>query len=230
MTFWEFLAIGRRRWRAILLGLLLTVPFGAYALMVPGVYSMQVDVVFMNPHGPADANSFGWGGQSLISTAGVVARVVGGTDASQQPVSDRATLPGIGVRHGYSVRLPNIGGQWAYNFEQPLLDVEAVGSSPSEVQATMARTVERINDELTGLQRAQGVGPDEMIRTRLSPPNPQLRYNNGSRVRSFAAVLVIGLGLMISCVVVASRWPRMLRPRHGLMPAPRQRAGSGSPR
>lgn len=209
MTFWELLVIGRRRWWATLLGLLLTMPFAAYAVRTPGVYSMQVDVVFMNPHGAADVNSFGWGGESLIGTAGVVARIVSKANADRQPVSDQAMLAGLGVKHGYSVRLPNVGGQWAYNFEQPLLNVEAVGSSPTEVRATLAATVQRINDELVRLQRAQSVGPDEMLRTRLSPPEPDLRYSNGSRARALVAVLIIGLGLVISCVVVAARWNRM---------------------
>lgn len=210
MTGWDLLVTIRRRWWVALGGVLATALLGLHVLHAPGVYHQQVDVVFMWPQASKSANTFQYGTQSLINTAGIVGTVVGDTQAGTQPVSDTATLVGEGITHGYSVRLPNSGGQWAYNFDRPMLNVETVGSTPAEVQQMTTAVVARINDELLALQRNEQVRPDLMVRTRLSPPTLNIIYSNGSRTRALAASLLLGVGLTVAVVLAVDR--RLRRP------------------
>jgi hypothetical protein len=225
VTLWEVFAALRRRWVVAVVGLLVTISAGLYVKQVPGVYHQQVDVVFMWPAVPENQseNTFQYGTASLIKTAGVIARVVSDRSAGAQTTSDTATLVGQGVTHGYSVRLPNSGGQWAYDFEHPLLSVESVGTSPAEVRATTAAAVARINAELARIQREEGVAPGLMVRTRLSPPTPVMSYGTGSRVRALAVSQLLGFGLTVTLVVGVDRAAR----RRAEIRAARARARGG---
>src|SRR5262249_50377187 len=148
MTLWDALNALRHRWYATLAGAAATMLAALWVMGLPGVYHAQVDVVFMWPQGSQQANTFQYGSQSLINTAGVVGAIGGGSASGAAPVSDTVTLVGEGITHGYSVRLPNAGGQWAINFTSPMLDVQASGSSPAEVQRTLATVIARINTVL----------------------------------------------------------------------------------
>lgn len=198
MTLSRAAVVVRRRWWVVLLGIALTAGAGVYVQRAPGVYYQQVNVVFLWPQPPQNQeNSFQYGSSSLIRTAGVVARAVGGR-AEASTVSETATLAGKGVRHGWSVRLPNSGGQWAFDFEQPVLSVEAVGTTPEEAAATTAGVVGRINGELAALQRSERVQASLMIRTRLSPPTPVLQYAGGNRPRALLMSQLVGLILTLT--------------------------------
>jgi hypothetical protein len=207
----------RRRWWIALLGTVLTAGAAVAVQHAPGVYYEQVDVVFLWPQPPENQeNTFQYGSKTLIQTAGVVARAVGGPEGATT-ASDTATLAGQGVEHGWSVRLPNSGGQWAFNFDQPVLSVEAVGTTPAEVTATAATAMARINAELTALQRAEGVPTSLMIRTRMSPPTPLLQYGQGSRGRAVLGTLLLGVGLTLAAVRLVDR---RLRRRETDLPGP----------
>jgi len=216
VTPWDVLSALRRRWYVTLSGAVATMLAALWVMMLPGVYHAQVDVVFMWPQGHQHANTFQYGSQSLINTAGVVAAIIAGSASGAQPVSDTVTLVGEGITHGYSVRLPNAGGQWAINFTSPVLDVQASGSSPAEVQGTLAAVIARINAVLHEQQAAEGVPRELMIHTRLSPPTPQLLYGKGSRVRALGATFLIGCGVTVAAALAADR---RLRTRHQAAPS-----------
>lgn len=207
----------RRRWWIALVGVVLTLAACVLVKDAPGVYYQQADVVLMWPQPPQNKeNTFQYGNKTLIKTAGVVARAVQGHEGAMT-VSDTATLAGQGIRHGWSVRLPNSGGQWAYDFEEPVLSVEAVGTTPREASATTTVVVSRINAELASLQRAEGVPSWLMIRTRLSPPTPVLHYAAGSRGRAVLMTLFIGVTFTLTAVRLVDR---RLRRQEGGRPTP----------
>src|SRR6266496_792258 len=110
MTMWDLLEAVRRRWYATLAGVAATGMVALWVLMLPGVYDAQADVVFMWPQSQKNGNTFQFGSETLIKTAGVIGAIVSGEGAGVQVVSDTVTLVGEGVTHGYSVRLPNAGG------------------------------------------------------------------------------------------------------------------------
>jgi hypothetical protein len=205
VTPWDVLGALRRRWYVTLSGAVATILAALWVMTLPGVYHAQIDVVFMWPQGHQHANTFQYGSQSLISTAGAVGAVVTGSASGAQPVSDTVTLVGEGITHGYSVRLPNTGGQWANNFPSPVLDVQASGSSAAEVQRTLATVIARINAVLHEQQAEEGVPEQLMIRTRLSPPTPQLLFDKGSRVRALGATFLIGCGVTVAAALAVHR-------------------------
>lgn len=179
----------------VLVGLLVSGCFGLYFAHRPGVYWSQVQVLFVAPKSVANPNGLSVSSESLIITAGVIAKIVGSSPQGPSVVSDSVTLVGEGVRHGYGVRLPNSGGQFATNFDQAALDVQAAGTSVAEVSATLNRVLNRITTELADLQSAAGVAKVNLIRSQLSPPTPPIYYQAGSKTRALAITLVIGVGL-----------------------------------
>jgi hypothetical protein len=196
----------RRFWPVALVGLLTSVCAGVWIAHRPGVYYEQINVIFIMPATPDSGNALQNGSDNLIRTAGLVARLVTNDWSGPEPVSDSATLLGEGVRSGYSVRLPNAGGQWAYNFDKPQLNVEVVGTTPAEVRSTMTQVLARVNGTLAGLQDSQSVRPSLRIQTRLSPPSASVEYVTGSRARTFAVTVVLELALTLAALFALERW------------------------
>jgi hypothetical protein len=212
VTVWDMFGAVRRRWWLALIGLVATVAAGLYVQNAGGVYYQQVDVLFIWPQVPENTgNTFQYGTASLIKTAGVVGKIVSDSHSEAQVTADTATLVGEGVRHGYSVRLPNSGGQWALNFERPVLHVETAGTSLEEVEQTTATVLKRINTELAALQKSEGVPAELMVRTQLNPSMPSAEYGSGSKIRALLATQLLGFALTITAVLVGDRWLRRRR-------------------
>ena len=82
----------RRRWWIAMLGTVLTLVAAFAVQHAPGVYYQQVNVVFMWPQPPQNKeNTFQYGSNTLIKTAGVVARAVSGREGATT-VSETALL------------------------------------------------------------------------------------------------------------------------------------------
>ncbi len=178
----------------VLVGILLSGCFGLYFARRPGVYWSQVQVLFVAPKSVANPNGLSVSSESLITTAGVVAKMVGSSPPGPSVVSDSVTLVGEGIRHGYGVRLPNSGGQFATNFDQAAIDVQAAGTSVAEVSTTLNSVLGKVNSSLDELQSQAGVAKVNLIRAQLSPPTPPIYYQTGSKTRAMAITLVIGGG------------------------------------
>lgn len=213
MSVWELPRVLRRNWPVALVGIVTSLCVGVWVAHTPGVYYEQVNVIFLMPETPDSGNALQNGNDNLIRTAGVVARLVTNDWSGPEPVSDSATLLGEGVRRGYSVRLPNVGGQWAYNFDKPQLNVEVVGTTPAEVHGTMTRVLAKVNATLSNLQVSQGVRPSLRIQTRLSPPSSSVEYVTGSRARAFSVIVVLELGLTLAVLLALERWRARRLPR-----------------
>jgi hypothetical protein len=97
------------------------------------------------------------------------------------------------VRFGWSVHLPNTGGQWATNFAEPAVIVEAVASSAEQVRALTADVLARVHTALTRLEDETGVAPINRIVLALSPQAPVVLYIAGSAKRAATTVIALGL-------------------------------------
>jgi hypothetical protein len=204
MTIWQFGEVLRRQWLVCLIGALLASGFMFHLATLNGLYYEQVNVIFLPP-AQVDTNALQNPTASLIGTAGVISQIVAGPDSGTTPVSQNATLVGTGVKHGYSVRLPNDGGQWANNFTQPVLDVEVVGTSEGEVTATMDKAIALINTELDKRQNGFGVDAKNRIHTRRDPVISAVSHSKGSPIRSLAAALLLCSGLTAAAAVMVDR-------------------------
>lgn len=208
MTIWTLISAARRQWPIVLGCVLLTLAGLFWAATRPGVYYQQVQVVFVPPTPPNSPNAYQRLSGSAILTADRIARELGLDPRSPQPVSPHVSIVDQGIRDGSIVRLPNSGGQWANNFEDPVLDVQVAGSDPGTVSRTSAALVKRIQDRMLADQTAVHVPAGLRISTFLSPPSPPIFYARGSTGRALVAVLVLGLLLTALAVVVADRWSR----------------------
>jgi hypothetical protein len=201
----------------VVCGALLSVLAVGYVRSLPGVYWSQVNVLFLLPQNDATPNSLQFQNDSLVSLAGIVGKSSSVGGARSAPTSDGVTLVGEGIYNGYSMDLPNSGGQWAINYDRPLLDVQASGSTPEEVTARMKAVIARIEENLADRQAKAGVSERSLVTTRLSPPVMPMYYNPGSHVRAMGATLLLCLSGTAVAVVVVDR--RRARRRVGRDPA-----------
>jgi hypothetical protein len=218
MTTADVLALVRRRWYVVLLALLVTVLALQAVRDARPVYWAEAEVTLLSPPAPGGPNELTTSTQGLVAMAGLVVADVQAGEA-QPAVSDSVDLPGLGVRDGWNVRLPNVGGQWEPNFDRPVVDVQVVAATPSEASARLAGLVADVQRALDDRQAADGVPPVARIRT-ASVEHVQVVRVDGSRSR--AAVMVLLLGLAGS-VVAAQLVDAALRRRRRA-----DAAGSGS--
>jgi hypothetical protein len=194
-----------RRWAAfvVALGLLLTATISYRIVRKPGVYWAQVNVIFLAPASGLYPNTLLNTSEGVIALAGVVGKMVDPDAVAARVVSPTVRLANQGIRHGWSVTLPNDGGQWANNFDKALLDVQAVGSTAAEVNGTVNRLISQINLTLSGLQ-AQ-VPRVDRVTTQLNPSQVQVFYDAGRRLRALAASLAVGLAVTVVAGVYVRR-------------------------
>jgi hypothetical protein len=201
----------RQRWQLFttyVVGAFVTLLAAAHFAQIRGVYWSEVQVVFLAPTSTVNPNVLQITPSSLIATAGIVAQTVDHSDSTVRVSSTAVTLAGEGIEKGYAVTLPNSGGQWANNYTQALLDVQVVGPTFAEVSQRLTQLVHEINQSLSTLQQDAGVAPVNLIRTQLSPPNPPVYIQSGSRMRAGIATVALGFGL----TAVAASWLRRRGP------------------
>lgn len=201
MTSADVVAILLRRWYIVIAGLALTA--GAIFAFAerPGVYSTQADVLFLAPKSANNPNPIEVSSESLIATAGLVSHIIGDRRATPPTASSEVTLTGKGVRKGYSIRLPNSGGQWVNSFDRPVLDVQVAGPSEAWVRATLAQQILAIDNALGSLQRNDGIAQENLISTSLTPQVAKVVYSRGDPKRAITAILILGTTLTVLAAV-----------------------------
>jgi len=211
MTVWGLLGACRRAWLLVVIGLALTAGVVFAVARDPGVYWAQTNVTFLQPPSTRYPNPLSAGSGSLIATAGLVEREVNNGTAAMATVSASITLVDEGVLDGTMIQLPNSGGQWAYNFARPVLDVQAVASTPNTVRQRMAKLQSSIQTTLDRLQDEAGVDTFDRITLQPSPIEINIRYSRGDPHRAAAVSTLLGVGLTIAAVVVVERRRRAHR-------------------
>jgi hypothetical protein len=200
-----------RRWYIVAVGLACIAMMMVGAMGRAGVYTTQVDVVFLAPANPVGANILESSQDSLIYFAAIVATEVNEGKRAPRLSSATATLFGTGVRDGYSVALPNTGGQWANNFSRPVLDVQVVGPSAEKVRDVLAAVLGKIDTVAADHERAAGAPPATWITTELAPATPAVSYVSGQPRRGAMAIGMLGFAATALAAVRLDRW-RARRP------------------
>jgi hypothetical protein len=186
-------------------GVLATLVAAAAAAHTKGVYYSREQLRFLAPTGEGNTNTLQLSPRSMVMVAGAVGQMID-DDQGPRAASQNVTITGMGISNGWSVTLPNTGGQWANNYTNPYLDVQVAGPSATEVATTMRSLVTRINAALARLQRAQHVARVNLIRTQLSSlGSPPIYYQRGSRMRAVLAVLALGFGVTAAGTGAARR-------------------------
>lgn len=201
MTVWDLMGACRRHFMVFVVGLLFTAGMGVWVSSQEGVYWAQSDMIFLGPTSSRFPNSLSSGSESLIGTASIVKNRVGLGDDLKATSSASITLVDDGVHDGTLVRLPNFGGQWSDSFSQPVLDIQAVGSSPDVVNERMQFMQLRITQALKEMQDEAGVDKYNRIQIQASPNKIEVVYVQGSRMR--AVIITTLLGISFSLMLVA---------------------------
>ena len=126
MTLWDFFSACLRRWPIVLVGVLCTGLAVFAGLSDKGVYYTRTQIVFLAPSSTYYPNSLATQSEDIVDTAGVVAKKVTGPVPVTKYASADVTLVGIGIRDGWSLVVPDTGGQWGTNFQSQILNLEIV--------------------------------------------------------------------------------------------------------
>lgn len=219
MTLWDLVRAALRRWPVLLAGAVATLGVVYLTTLDDGVFWSRTQVVFLAPPSTAYPNALRTTSEDLIITAGVVAKAVTGPDEVTKYASPDATLVGEGVRDGWSVRLPDTGGQWATHFAEQVLYVEVVGATADEVGARQDVIIAQIAEELDRLQREAGVAPVNDITVTVAPESTVVHHVQGSRPRSAGMAGLLGACATLVLIVALEARGRVSR-ASGHVPRP----------
>jgi hypothetical protein len=204
---------GLRRWIALALVVLATGLAVVNVQLTPGVYWARTEVVLLGPPNQVRPNKLDSNSAGLIATAGLIEREMRATRTSIPATSNEVTLVDQGVYDGEQVRMPNYGGQWATNFDQPVIDLQASAASPQVVRDRMLGMIAQAQAILRRRQDEAHVAPANRISIALSPAQIRVNYSAGAKPRAQAVLLLVGALLAAGCA-------RGLLPRR----SPKQRA------
>lgn len=96
----------------MLVGIVLTMAAGLLAVQDRTVFWTRAEVIFLVPQNEYNPNALRAASESVVITAGAVAKSVLGPDEVTKYSSSDVTLVGTGVREGWSISQPDTGGQW----------------------------------------------------------------------------------------------------------------------
>lgn len=213
MTLPELFRALFRFWPVLLTGLVLTPAAGYIAISGDGVYFTRTEVIFLAPTSSLYPNALRTQSEDIIVTAGVVAKIVTGPDRVTKFTSPDVTLVGMGVTEGWSLRLPDTGGQWATNFATQRLVLDIVAPSQDDVRAKQAEVLGQISDALAELQRAEDVDPVNDITAAAAPQTSVIYHVGGNRYRALGMTALVGAGVTVGVVVFLEQG--RLRRRNG---------------
>ena len=186
MTLWDLIRVLARYWAVVLVGAMCTVGAGLAAISGEGVFFSRTELVFLAPTSNLYPNALRTQSEDIIDTAGVVAKRVSGPGRVTKFASTDVNLVGLGVRDGWSLRLPDTGGQWATNFATQMLLLDVVGPTREAVQSRQASLAARVQHELDRLQRDAQVAPVNDITVIAAPQSAAIYHVGGSRPRALA--------------------------------------------
>ena len=204
-----------RHWMVVLIGAACTMGVALLVVRDDGVYFSRTYVTFLAPTSTNYPNALRTQSVDVIDTAGVVGKRISGPGRVTKFASPDVTLVGLGVRDGWSLQLPDTGGQWATNFATQTLVLDVVGPSREVVQERQEALVVRIQQELNLMQRDAGVNPRNDITAIPAPQSVTVHHVAGSRPRALGMAAVLGVGVTAAAVLALER--RAPRPGRRLL-------------
>jgi hypothetical protein len=206
MTLVQALRALGRRWYVVLVGAMLTAAAALAATQVGGVYTARTEVRFVPPVGWAVAgNTFTDSAASLVGFARLVEQTMTDGVGGQVFAAPETPLYGSGARDAAMIYVPNFGGQWAPNYNQPEIVVDVVGASPGEVDERVRALTARVAEVVDERQDEMGVAADQRITTYANPAVPEVSYAGANRTRALAGIAILGAGLSVAAALVTDR-------------------------
>lgn len=232
MSIWDVVQAFRRHWSVVVVAVAVALLVSHAAVTAPGAYWSRAEVTFLAPTSTINPNALRTTSSDLVVTAAVVARRVNGNVTWNKMADPAATIVGQGNLDGWSVHVPDHGGQWSRVYPRQVLDVQVSGPTAEAVRQRQAALLARIDAELADLQ--EGVVDAERITTKVVPATPPVHHVTGSRIRALAMTWVLcGAGALAAVLLLEPYdarwgWPvRVRRPRR--RPVRPRRAGRAEP-
>lgn len=192
MTLSDLIRAHLRRWPIVLIGMIAALAMAFLATRADPVYHARTEMVFLAPTSLKHPNELVTGSESIIITAGIVAKRLNGADAGPQ-FNSQIVIPVGAPDLGQDtwIRLLDNGNQWVSNFDDQILLIDAIGATPEEAELRVVDAATRVSTELRALQEAQKVDPVNYISTRMSPAEPRVAEITPSRVRAAGMALLL---------------------------------------
>lgn len=214
MTLANILRLLARRWYVILVGLLLTGGWAAVALQTTGVYTARTTITLMAPAAWAVAgNSLTDPATTVVGFARVVEKTIRESPTGQLFASADTPLYGSGIREGELVYLPNAGGQWAPNYNRPVLIIDVVGTTSERVAERVDALTAEVAAVIEERQDAFGVAEDQRIRWQADPETPEVAYVGNNRTRMLGGIVALGCAMSAAAAVAVDVLVRRRRER-----------------
>jgi len=205
MTFWELLRAILRYWPVVLAGALCTAAAGMAVMSDEGVFFTRTEILFLAPTSPSNPNALRTQSEDVIDMAGVVAKRISGPGEAQKFAAPDVTLVGLGVRDGWTIRLPDTGGQWSSNFATQRLVLDVVGPTMEAVRERQRELLDRVSTELSSLQTEMGVDVVNEITSMAAPETTVVFHAGSDRPRALGMTLALGLGATLAIIVGLDR-------------------------
>jgi hypothetical protein len=202
-------AVSQRRWLIRLVSMLcvFVTLLGCYAVHErKGVFWSRVNVRLLLPSSSQNPNVLRNSSHSLIMTAGLIALIADPSGGKTGLADQSVTLASEGLRHGWAVTMLNSGGQWVNNFDQPAVQVEAVGTTVAEVTQEMQTALSRVDNALKAQEAKADIDPNTAIGLVNSTSPSPMYYQGGSQIRGLAGVIALGLIVTLSARTILRRW------------------------
>jgi len=199
VTLVELLGALLRRWPVTLLGAALSLAFAYQAAQISPVYLARSQVAFTAPQSLKNPNELVTQAESVINTAGIVAKRIEGPAPPLLYASVDVNPVGAPTGGDTWIRLPHSGSQWVPTFDDQVLLVDTVGDTPERARSLMDAATLRIAATLDALQRGERTDPINDISTLASPVH--VTQLGGSRTRATGMTLLIGMALTGTVVV-----------------------------
>lgn len=177
----------------ILVALTATVAWQVYER--PGVYWASTKVVLTAP---------GEAGDDFVSGTNRAVELAGVVDASinEGRSLDRLTSPDVSIidqqiYDGWVVSQPNHGGQWADDYREATLLVQASGPTEQVVEDRLSLLVEDIRTTLVQLQDQVGAAESARVIATVTPAETPVAFANGRTKMATLGAAAIGCVLAV---------------------------------
>jgi len=205
MTVGDVWGAFRRRWLVMLVGLLLTLVACLVTLRSPGVYWASTKLYFLVPATVQQPNQIAPNNSAAIGFAGIIMTELNGGPQPRDAISPDVTLVDQGIYDGWSVLLPDTGGQWADNFPESSLIVQASGPTAAVVQTRVYDLIDRITRLVSAREDAARVPATLRVDFTMSPPVVAVQYSNGHRSRAVVVIVLLGTVVSLAACGVVDR-------------------------
>lgn len=214
MTAVEFLKLCVRRWYVLLAGLAATVAAVLLAAGPNTVYYSRttVNILQANPHNDRIVGFFD---PNQIAVAHIVATRVNNGARTPLASNPDVDLAAMGILQGTHAQVRNVGGQWLSNVTEPVVELQAVGSSPEQVRAQMDQAVASVGSQLTSLENELKVARADRLQLQVNPTDPVVTQQVSRFSRAALGYGLGGLLLTMGAVYWFDRWAAARAARPG---------------